>query len=57
MRGKQGFINLIAFYNEMTSLMNETRAEGVVYIDFSKGFDSISHNVVIDKLRKYRLDK
>lgn len=57
MRGKQGFINLIAFYNEMTSLMNETREEDVVYIDFSKGFDSISHNVVIDKLRKYRLDK
>lgn len=57
MSGKQCFINLMAFYNEMTSLMNETRAVGVVYIDFSKGFDSISHNIVIDKLTKYRLDK
>ena len=28
-----------------------------VYFDFSKAFDTTSHNILIDKLMKYGLDK
>ncbi|KAK4827715.1 hypothetical protein QYF61_021015 [Mycteria americana] len=42
--------NLITFYNEMTALEVEGRAVNVVCLDFSKTFDTVSHNILIDKL-------
>jgi len=47
--------NMIAFYNKVISLMVKRRAVEVVYLDFSKAFDSVSRNIIIDKLTKYRL--
>lgn len=44
--------NLIAFYNEMTGLVNEARAADV-YPSLCKAFDTVSSN--IDKLKKYGL--
>lgn len=32
--------NLITFYNEVATLVDEGRAVGFVYLDFSKAFDS-----------------
>ncbi|GAB0187549.1 mitochondrial enolase superfamily member 1 [Grus japonensis] len=37
--------------------MDEGRAVDVVYIDFSKAFDTISHNILVSKLRKCGLDE
>lgn len=48
MKGKSYFTNLIAFYDEITSL--------VLLFGFSKAFDPISHNN-IDKFLKYKLDE
>lgn len=37
--------------------MNEGKAVVVAYFNFSKIFDTVSHNTLSDKLRKQRLDK
>ena len=42
-KGKSCLTCLIAFYNEEATLVDERRAVDVVYLDFSKAFDSVSH--------------
>ncbi|GAB0198251.1 mitochondrial enolase superfamily member 1 [Grus japonensis] len=46
-----------SFYDGMTGWVDEGRAMDVVYLDFSKAFDTISHNILISKLRKRGLDE
>jgi len=56
-KGKSFLTNLIAFYNGTTGCVGEGRAVGVVYLDFSKAFDKVSHNFLLAKLRKCGLDE
>ncbi|GAB0210119.1 protein NYNRIN-like [Grus japonensis] len=56
-KGKSRLTNLIAFYDGMTGWMDEGTAVDVVYLDFSKAFDTVSHNILIGKLRKCGLDE
>ncbi|GAB0207731.1 mitochondrial enolase superfamily member 1 [Grus japonensis] len=56
-KGKSCLTNLIAFYDGMTSWVDEGRAVDVVYLDFSKPFDTISNNILRSKLRKCGLDE
>ncbi|GAB0207907.1 mitochondrial enolase superfamily member 1 [Grus japonensis] len=55
--GKSYLTNLIAFYDGMTGWVDEGRAVDVVYLDLSKAFDTVSHNIFIGKLRKCGLDE
>lgn len=43
MKGKLCLTNQAGFYNEVTSLVDEEKAVDIVYLKFSKTFDTISH--------------
>ena len=46
---------LTVFHIEITLLVDEGRSAAVAYVAFSKGFDAPSNDMVIQKLRKYRI--
>jgi len=56
-KGKSCSTCLIAFYDGMTGWVDEGRAVDVVYLDFSKAFDTVSHNILTGKLRTCGLDE
>jgi len=56
-KGKSCLTNLIASYDGMTDCVDEGRAIDVVYLEFSKTFDTVSHKKLIRKLRKCGLDE
>lgn len=45
------------FYNEVTALVDEVRTAAVVYPYFNKAFNSVSCNIITEKMTKYGLDK
>ncbi|CAM5124933.1 unnamed protein product [Natator depressus] len=55
-RNKSCQTNLIAFSDKVTSLVDSGEAVDVVYLDFSKAFDTVLNDLLINKLGKYNLD-
>ena len=49
--------NLISFYDRVTSLVDEGKAADIVYLDFSKAFDTVSHRSLLGKLATHGLDR
>ncbi|KAJ7423671.1 RNA-directed DNA polymerase from mobile element jockey-like protein [Willisornis vidua] len=56
-RGRSCLTNLISFYDQVTHLEDEGKAVDVVCLDFSKAFDTVSHNTLLEKLVAHGLDK
>ena len=40
----------------MTPLVDEGQAVDVVYLDFSKAFDTVPHNILVEKLAAHGLN-
>ena len=57
MEGRSCLSNLISFYDRVTRLVDEGRAVDVVYLVFSKAFDTVSHNILLGKLAARGLDR
>lgn len=55
-KGKSCLTYIINFCDKTTSSVNTGRAIEVVYLVFSKTFNTVSHSLHLDKLRRYILD-
>lgn len=51
-KGKLCLSNLMAFSDGTTDWVEEGRAVDVAYLDFSKAFDTLSHYILMGKLRE-----
>uniref|UniRef100_A0A493TU35 Reverse transcriptase domain-containing protein n=1 Tax=Anas platyrhynchos platyrhynchos TaxID=8840 RepID=A0A493TU35_ANAPP len=56
MKGRSCLTNLISFYDKVTRLVDVRKAVDVVYLDFSKAIDTISHSILLKKLSVLALD-
>ncbi|CAM4628745.1 unnamed protein product [Lepidochelys olivacea] len=56
-KGKSCLTNLIALYDEISGSVDEGKAVDMLFLHFSKDFDTISHSILACKLKKYGLDE
>ncbi|KAK4808570.1 LOW QUALITY PROTEIN: hypothetical protein QYF61_009873 [Mycteria americana] len=56
-KSKSCLTNLICFYNKVTRLVDEGKAVDVIYLDFNKAFDTVSHSILLEKLAAHGLGR
>ena len=52
MTGKSCTTQLLPVYDTVGKHLDEAKQTGMIFLDFSKAFDSVNHNLLIHKLQK-----
>ncbi|KAK4832283.1 LOW QUALITY PROTEIN: hypothetical protein QYF61_021682 [Mycteria americana] len=56
-KGRSCLTNLISFYDKVTCLVDEGKAVDVIYLDFRKAFNVVSHSILLEKTSAHGLVK
>ncbi|KAF4804396.1 hypothetical protein TURU_008467 [Turdus rufiventris] len=56
-KGKSCLSNLISFYDKATHLVDQGKPIDIIFLDFSKAFNTVSPRILLDKLSNPQLDK
>ncbi|KAJ7414018.1 rna-directed dna polymerase from mobile element jockey-like [Willisornis vidua] len=55
-KGRSFLANLISFCENMICLVDQGKAVYIVFLEFCKVLDTISHNILLEKLTSYGVD-
>lgn len=56
-RGKTCLVKLISLYEMVIQLVYQEKPVDVIFVNFSKGFATVCHNTIVDKISSIQFDK